>query len=258
MKRDPEVREIREYLYLGSSLRYLLDSAVGWKVHGEQYILGNLESVFWALERYHLPRSMEAAEPLRRQREGLQASNPAHRLTKSEAEHLRQNTAALRRVIREELGEQQVVAVEAGAVPASDLLTDLEQVLGEKVYSRIPDPSRRDIEEGCRSLALGNATSGAFLFLRGLGRLVQTFHKDWTGSEREGVADWGVLVDDLVARPPPPPADLMRTLVFLRKHYRVLVQSSETVYERTDVEELLPLAREAMVRMLEMMEDDRP
>jgi hypothetical protein len=63
-------------------------------------------------------------------------------------------------------------------------------------------------------------------------------------------------VDDLGVRPPPPPKDLLRSLIFLRKHYRALVASSDTVYQRDEVEELIPLAREAMARMLRLMEDD--
>ena len=185
----------------------------------------------------------------------LLRSAPDHRLTKEEAEHLRSNTSALRQVIRDELGGQLVVAVEPGEVSSRDLLADLGEVLGEGVYARLPDPARRDLEEGSRSLALGNPTSGAFLFLRGVGGVVYAFHRDWTGSPRE-VTDWGVLVDDLGVRPPPPPADLLRSLIFLRKHFRALLASADTVYTRAEVEELIPLAREAMARMLQLMEDD--
>jgi hypothetical protein len=233
-----------------------MDCAVGWKFHGEQYLQGNLDSIFWALDNYHLPESREASQSLLLQREQLLKSPPDHRLTKGQAAALRESTSVLRRVLREELGAKLVVAIDPGELVVGDNLGDLGLLLGDQVTARLPDPARRDMEEGFRAMGLGHPTCGAFLFLRGIGGVVQAFHKDWTGSVKKIEGDWGELLNDLRVRPPPPPDNLLRSLVFLRNHYRTLLCSSDTVYTREEIDEMLPLAKETLLMMLRLMEDD--
>lgn len=256
MKRDwsGRVRDVREYLYLGSSMRYLQDCDVGWRVHGDAFILGNLDSLFVTLEGQALTRSLHASEPLRRQREGLRSSPPDHRLTKDEAEALRRNVKTLKVILREELSGCLTFRVVDGAVPSRDLLLDMAPhlgVLGEGLASQVGE----DLEEAGRALALDCPTASAFLLLRGLGRGLRAFHHHWVGSPRGPGGYWGALVDDLKARPPAPPEDLMRTLDFLRSTFLGLVNLPERRFGRAEVEDLLPLCREALARMQELMEE---
>jgi len=248
---EDRVRDVCEYLYLGSSLRYLQDCDVNWRVHGGAFVLGNLDSILWTLERHGLWASQDAAEPLRRQRVGLAASAPDHRLTKEEAEALRHNVSRLKAVVREELAGQLTFRVAAGQLSSEHLLCELDAVF-QGLLMRLPEDVGRDLEEAGRALALDCPTSAAFMLLRGVGRMVRHFHRDWTGTDRGPPGYFGALVDDLRARPPPPPEDLLRSLDYLKTSFLGLMAAPEREWSRPEVEDLVPLVSAALARMLQV------
>ena len=144
---DPErhLRTLRDWVYLGSSLRYLLNTDAGWRVHGDAFLMGNLEAVLLSVQRFALPRARAASEDLQRFRDRMLGTSPDYRLSNDEATALRRFSGHLKNELREDLAGQLVLTIPGPVPETSHWIADLDAALGA-VGPLISPEVRRELE----------------------------------------------------------------------------------------------------------------
>lgn len=251
---EQHVRTLREWIYLGSSLRYLQDCEAGWRVHGDAYLMGNLEAVLMSVERFGLPRARAVAGDLQRFRERMRGASPDYRVSKDEATALRRFASQVKAAMREDIEGRLAVTLPAPAGEAVHWLADLDAALGS-VGPLISPGVRRELEEGTRALAMGLPAAAAAMLLRAAGVALAEFYQSWTGAPPPAGLAWWQLVDELRMRPPPPPEDLLRALEYLASEAGGVFTPDRPRYDHPRVVELLELVRGAVARMEEAGQD---
>lgn len=247
---ERHLRTLRDWIYLGSSLRYLLSCDAGWRVHGDAFLMGNLEAVLVSVHAFALPRARAAAEDLQRFRDRMRGTSPDYRLSKDEATALRRFSGALKAELRADIDGRLSLTIPVPVPETSHWLKDLDAALGS-VGPMVSPAVRRELEEATRALALGLPAAAASMMLQATGVALAEFYVTWTGASLpEGLA-WWQLVEELRMRPPPPPEDLLRALEYLAVEAAGVMTPSRPRYDHARAVELLDLVRGAVARMEE-------
>lgn len=190
---------LNEALTLGEKLRSIkLKYGENGELQPEarEDILGNLAEIQSILENSNLDSE---AGPL--------IDNSIYKLEKeygegdsisgTDAESLKSKTIACSHLIHKELKEVQTVPVDSSGILDTDkLLESPEDMFTSSVWEWLDEMPRNDLQEACRSLAVGNSTSAVILSLRAVEYCLLEWHETETGDEID--APWGMLLTILV------------------------------------------------------------
>jgi len=118
-------------------------------------------------------------------------------ITDADAEALKSKIIACSHLIGKELREVQTVPVDSsGIIDTNKLLESPEDLFTSSVWEWLDEMPRNDLQEACRSLAVGNSTSVVILSLRAVEYCLLKWHEMETGELLD--APWGMLLNFLV------------------------------------------------------------
>ncbi len=90
---------ISVYIAFGTALRYLEDASEGSSVHGESYILDNINAFFSCLEAFGLSITERASVELKKFANEIKGTGSKRKLTQTEASELRQIMHDIRKTL---------------------------------------------------------------------------------------------------------------------------------------------------------------
>jgi hypothetical protein len=258
-----EQRTTATYVYIGTAVRYLLDSQNGQPVYGRGGLVDNIEKLAAQLESAEFFVSHRLAKPLLFQQDIWNRDAAQHAddqewittrgLVDAERRELERNANVLRDAILAEAEGQVAFIASDGRYAVSKLLDDVGGLMGEHVFDGLPALAQYDFQQAGRAIAFDLPTAAAFHLLRGTEAVLRDFYLRTVKRDRiKEPRMWGPMVTALRARRNPPPAVLLTNLDSLRAHFRNPTQHPEKVYDLDEAQDLMALAFDAVARMVRL------
>jgi len=260
-----EQRTTYGYIYLGTIVRYLLDTRPGAAIFADATILENIANLDYLLGEYefHVTRRVsyeifELQNKWAAEKELDESGELASTRTITEAETAYLTAAA--RITRETL-----LAEASGKISfiASDkrytvdkLMNDVGSLMGGGVYESLPDIAKYDFEEGGKAIAFDLPTAAAFHILRGTEAVLRDFYCRVVRRERiPEPRMWAAMVKGMRNRRNAPSSLLLDNLDSLRSNFRNPTQHPEKSYDLDEVQDLLALSVDSINRMIRHLAD---
>src|SRR5215813_2860249 len=95
-------QSIKDYIWLGLVWRYLQDVEAGHPLHGDTYIIQNLENLFSELNRFELFVTGRAASEIEDLYDAFKNTPQGTNITKEEAKKLNENLSFLQKTLSAE------------------------------------------------------------------------------------------------------------------------------------------------------------
>lgn len=255
-----EKRSINEYVWLGTSIRYILDVRPGQPIFGESAVEANIRELLRHIERSEFFVSLRLARGLEKmriswveesRREGDGEEWRATRvLTQDEFASLHAATQTLFDTVGAEAAGKVAFIASDGRYAVGRLMEDIGSLMAPGVYDSLPPLAQKDLAEAGRAIAFDLPTAAAFHILRATEAALRAFYVRIVKRDRiKEPRMWGPMVTSLRARRNAPPDVLLNNLDSLRAHFRNPTQHPEKTYEIDEVQDLFALAVDAMNRM---------
>ena len=120
------------------------------------------------------------------------------------------------------------------------LLNTPAELLGDGVYARLSDTSKRDFSLACIQIALSQPTAAAFHLMRALEEQVKMLYFSYKKINRLDKPMWGPMTNELRNKKAPKPTEkLLNHLDGMRVHFRNPTQHPELFYSLDEAQDLL-------------------
>lgn len=245
-------RPITDYIWLGLQWRYVQDSAANAPLHGNAFVLENIQSVLKKLERFGLTVTRRAANDLHDIYKELSALPQDARLDAHQAKRLTTLMKDLQRtLLAEALGNVAYIVTDK-RITTQKLLESPAQLLTPGVFDKLPQVAAFDFREACVCVAFERPTAAAFHLLRGTEDVLRTFYRSQVRRGRVSNPMWGPMTEALRKRRVPPSAELLGLLDHIRKSFRNPTQHPDKIYDIQEAQDLFALCVDAMSRMVSL------
>jgi hypothetical protein len=242
-------KSISRYIFFGTALRFLQDAKEKWPVHGQAWVLANIDSFFAYLKEFELPVTQRAAYNLHHFRDKLAQTDSDHSLTAEEASTLNEITKTLRETLFAEAEGNVAFIVTDKRIDVNKLLSDVPALMAPGIFDLLPDISRYDFIQAGRCIAFELSTAAAFHLLRGTEGVLRQFYCSVVRRNRAELL-WGPIVESLRRRSKPPPAPLLDNLDNIRRSFRNPTQHPDKIYDIQEVQDLFGLCVDVVNRMV--------
>ena len=248
-----ESKPILPYIIFGTELRYLQDAPEGQRVHGETWILENIDRFLDRLLRFELPVTQRAVYELVELRENLAKSTSEHELTDDEASTLRNIMNDVRKTLFAEASGKVAFIVTDKRIDVNKLLSNMPALMAPGIFDSLPDIAQYDFIEAGKCIAFELPTAAAFHLLRGSEAVLRHFYCSIVKRSRVDPLLWGPMVESLRKRKKPPPAPLLDNLDNIRRSFRNPTQHPDKIYDIQQVQDLFALCIDVVNRMVGLL-----
>lgn len=245
-------KQITEYIYFGTALRYLQDATAEWVVHGNGRILENIDDFLGGLQEFELPVTQRAVSELQELRDRLTKSDSSHVLTDDEASTLSDTMNDVRKTLwAEATGKVAFIATDK-RIDVNKLLSNVRALMAPDVFDSLPDVAQYDFLEAGKCIAFEVPTAAAFHLLRGTEAVLRYLYCSVVQRGRIDPLLWGGMVEHLRRRRTSPPAPLLDNLDNIRRSFRNPTQHPDKIYDIQEVQDLFGLCTDVVNRMVRL------
>lgn len=241
--------KISEYIYFGTSLRYLQDVDEHYPIKGDGCILENIKSFLENLELVNLPVTIRGSADLIDFKNKISKKRTNNLLSAIEINELKEITKDIRNILFAESSGAYAYIVTDKRIAARKLMEEVHSLMSPGVFASIPDIAKFDFSQSGRCIAFELPTSAAFHLLRGTEAVLKQLYYKKVKRNRIKPLTWGGMTNDLKTKSNPPPADLIANLDNIRVTYRNPTQHPEKIYDIEEVQDLFSLCVEITNRM---------
>ena len=246
-----ESRSIDHYIVFGTQFRFLADAQEDWRVHGEGYVLSNIDAFLRNLDWFSLPVTQRASYELANFADPLRDLAEDAHLSAEDANELRQIMLRLRPTLYAEAAGLVAFAVSDKRYDVRKLMEDVGSLLADGVFQRLPEIAQTDFQEAGMCIAFVRPTAAAFHLLRATEAVLRQYYRGMVRQNRiQEPWMWGPMMDDMRGRRIAPDATLAHTLDGLRQHFRNPTQHPEKVYDIDEAQDLFAACLDAVNRMV--------
>ena len=146
-------RSILDYISFGTCLRFLQDVKKGWSVHGESWILENIDSFLDNLQKFNLPVTQRAVYELKEFRDKLAKLDSDSKLTDDETSTLSEIMNDVRKTLFAEARGNIAFIVTDKRIDVNKLLSDVPALMAPDVFNSLPDVAQYDFIEAGKCIA---------------------------------------------------------------------------------------------------------
>lgn len=230
---------ISDYIFLGTSLRYLQDVGARWLYKGDTFVEWNIDQFISNLNDFSLTATGRASVKLRKFREKMSNVDEEHVLSKEEADELQSIMKEIRPTLLAELGGMIAYVVSDKRYRVEHLLEEIYALFGEDYVHSVPLFADNDFQEAGRCIAFERPTAAAFHLLRGTESVLREYYCHKIKRNRSTLT-WGPMVTSLRAmRRNKPPTELLDHLDGIRRNFRNPTAHPEKVYDTSEAQDLL-------------------
>jgi hypothetical protein len=247
-----ESRPIYEYIYFGTTLRYLLDAEEGWSIHGNGFVIDQLEHLFKTLDEFSLPVTQEGTWEIRATANALRETAEDAQLTSEQAVKMVGELDRVRHTLYAESSLNIAYVVTEKRIDVKKLLRDVSGLMAPGVYKALPEMARHDLNEAAKAIAFELPTAAAFLALRGAEDVLRHFYRCVVRQRRLTTLLWGPMVAQMREKKSRRPEDaLLDVLDRIRVNFRNPTSHPDAVYDIHEAQDLFLAVLEAVRRMVQ-------
>lgn len=240
---------IAEFIYLGTTIRYLQDVKEGFPFKGDFFVLYNIKSMLDAFDKHSLPVSARAAHKLKEKMEEFEEKGDDDVLTHEYVEELNRIMRELRpTIVAEASGIFGYITTEK-IYSNEKLLYDVSSLMPKDTFSSMPEIARIDFEEAGKCIAFDRATAGAFHILRGTEGVLRQFYCSIVKRDRVDPLLWGGMTKHLEKRKGKY-KDAISQIDLIRRNYRNPTQHPEKTYDIDECQTLFGVCVHAIELMV--------
>jgi hypothetical protein len=245
-------RPTSDYIWLGTAIRFLLESKDDRLISGNGGVKENLDSVLEDLPALELRVASRLATSL-----GLPilaaefADAPdGAALSADQSRRLGEAMGKVRdTVIAEALGNYAYVVSER-RLPVAKLTDCVEDLFPAGVFDALPELSRYDFTEAGKCIAFERPTAASFHVLRGTEGALRDFYLASVKQKRVKSLMWGPMLEHLRKRSKPPPRPMLDHLDHIRENFRNPTQHPEARYDIDEAQDVFSLCVDACTRLV--------
>jgi len=230
-----------EYISLGSNLEYLRMVETGTSVHGEHYILDNINSLIDHVEKSDFNVSKNAIIILKQFKDNLEKTPKDHTLNTSEKAELFKIMDKITFVVNAESTTKYAFFISERRIDVNKLLFKIGKLFAEDVFNVLPDSIQYDFKECGKCIAFGCPTASAFHVLRGLEGLLRDLLNKLSPQEDTSKINWGTVIDKLKTLGISELSILLDNLDRIRANYRNPTNHPEKIYNIEEAQDLFNL-----------------
>ncbi len=251
-------KSIYKFYYFGTCFRYLQDAKIGRSLRGPSRggVVDNIERLKEGIDELGLTVTRGAADILGLQEIQTTLSQEPNdsRLTEAQASQLSDIMNRLRITCDSEIGELTAFIVTPKRLAVSQLLDDVESLLGPNVYSLLPQIAQADLDQAGKCIAFECPTAAAFHLLRGTESVLRAFYFKLVHQKRARVLTWGNIIQDLKTRRKAQQHKVpLQNLENIKNSFRNPTQHPELVYDIHEVQDLWGLCVDVINRMAQTL-----
>lgn len=238
------------YWQFGSGFRYLQDASEGYKIHGNTFILGNIDSLFGKLREFDLTVTIRAAGKLKILRAELGETPSDSKLDASTAKKLNSTVTALRQTLVAELQGINAYRVSPKRVDVERLVSSPASLFAPEVFSALSEIAKFDITEAANCIAFERPTAAAFHLMRATEETLRNYYCHFVKRNRISSLMWGPVVKQLQLHRIAKKHDVLnKNLDNIRSSFRNPTQHPEKIYDIHEVQDLWGLCVDVINRM---------
>ena len=249
------LRSLQLYFLFGTLVRSLQDINPGRQIgDGERAssICSNLESFFHLIDRLnlHVTKRHFAYQNLHRISKELKALPEDATLTDRHASLIRQYMNDICGTVQAELDVMWTFIVTPKRYDSALLLNNVSDLLGPRVYGRLPEIAQYDLTQAGRCLAFELPTATAFHLLRATEAVLRAFYSTLVKRGRIHNNLWGSIIADLRKHKSAKSYSvLLDHLDNIRRSFRNPTQHPDAKHDIDEIQDLWGLCLDAINRM---------
>lgn len=244
---------IIKFYKFGAQVRYLNSIASGILLHGDSYVIANIESVLKLLADLNLPVSRGASEDLKTLLKTYKAQPEDSKLTKDQAAKLKETVRIFRKTLDSEIRLKNAFVISQKRIDAERLLEDVSSLLAPGVFQILTPHAKYDFKEAGRCIAFETPTAAAFHLMRGTESELRALYCFFVKRNRINPMLWGPMIQALTAhRVAKAHTALLKNLDNIRVSFRNPTQHPEKIYDIQEVQDLWGLCVEVVNKMAKL------
>ncbi|MCE9537669.1 MAG: hypothetical protein K8R85_00400 [Bacteroidetes bacterium] len=246
-------QSIDQYVFFGTAVRFLQDVKEGSQIHGDSWIIGNIESYFNYLKMLGLTVTERASYDLQKYLIELKKLPVDARLTEEQSTNLSAKITKIRDTLFAELGGVEAFVTTSKRLDIQKLIKDISSLLSQGCYSKLSDIARYDLTEAGMCIAFERPTAAAFHLMRATEDVLKSFYCTLVKHKRVSLM-WGPMISDLKNKNKAKKHEtLLNHLDNIRLSFRNPTQHPDKIYDIQEVQDLWGLCSDAINRMAQVL-----
>ena len=248
-----ETKQIWEFIFIGTCLRYLQDAKEGFGIHDEFYVLWNIDEFLRNLDELNLNVTKRASYKLENLRKKLSEKPKNSKLSYQEAEELSGIMEDIRKTLEAETEGHFVYKVSDKRIDIKKLLENVPGLFAPRIFNNCSEIARFDFHEAGKCIAFQRPTAAAFHLMRGTEAVLKLYYKKYIRSGDKEM--WGPIISELRSKNKGrlPDQILLNNLDHLRHSFRNPTQHPNKIYDIDEVQDLFSICIDVVNRMCKVL-----
>lgn len=245
---------IYNYYFFGTCLRYLQDVQEKFPIHGDGFVIENIDTFLSYLRAIDLPVTERVARELDTFKIELSETEKTSLLSEEQAKELISLMTKIRVTLEAELEGVKAFTTTPKIIDIQKLLDDVPNLFSPHVFNALPEISKYDFSEGGKCIAFERPTAAAFHILRGTESVLRLFYNSVIRRDRVKNLNWGSIISDLRKhRKTEKYNTLTNHLDNIRNSFRNPTAHPEAIYDIHEVQDLWGLCVDVTNRMIKVV-----
>ena len=244
---------LKEFIYLGTSLRYLQDAREGHLIHGWGRIVYNLEHFLEDIQNLNLrvTRSVFSQKFLDELLADLKETGEEAALTAKQAIKLGDGMDVVREALLAEAKNLPAYLLMEKRFEVARLVNNPETFLREHTFAKLPPIAQSDLKEGSKCIAFDTPTAAGFLLLRATESALRAYYSKYFKVKKDEKLMWGPMIIRLrrKSKKPRPNKVLLDHLDNIRFNFRNPTDHPEMTYSIEEAQDLFSLTTDVLNRI---------
>jgi hypothetical protein len=246
-----EVKPISNYIFVGTSLRFLQDVPTGFSIHGNGKILQNIDRFIEGIREFGLYVTISVSEKLIAFRTKISQTDQVAVLNENDTEELHKIITDIRTTLIAESKIKYIYIVTDKRLPIDKLLNNISELMAPNAFNKLSSIAQNDFKEAGLCIAFELPTAAAFYILRGTESVLRDLYYFCVKRKRLKRPMWGEIVIALKGRKINPL--LLSNLDCIREYYRNPTDHPDKIYNIEEVQDLFSLCVDAIHKMIALM-----
>lgn len=242
-------KDISSYIWFGMTVLYLRDAQPGLKIHGERFVLENINSYFARLVEFHLPITRRASYELEKFKNEISKLPDNAVLTPEQSKRLGNIMNNITQTLSAESVGNLAYVITDKRLDVEKLIGNVRALFGQNVFEKLSEIAQFDFIEAGKCIAFELPTAAAFHILRATEEVLRNFYCHNVKRKRLHPLLWGPMTEDMRNRHKHPPDILLNNLDNIRVSFRNPTQHPEKRYDIDEVQDLFGLCIDVINRM---------
>ena len=249
-----KARKVLEYTRFGAIINYLRFLKGGFHVHGSDFVLGGINSLFKYMDKFELKTSKRTiyTRQLKKIKDELEKKDESYRITEEEAEKIKGIMHDFYITLKAEISELEAYIITEKRLNVDKLINDIKSLMAPNVFDELNSIAQYDFNEAGKCIAFDLPTAAAFHSLRGIEGTLRMFFELITKTPPLKLM-WNGMVSQLRTHTSPTPNEILDHLDSIRRNYRNPTAHPDKIYDIDGVQDLFSEAIAVINQMVKYL-----